>query len=58
MWNVEILDVEKSLLTEGCDEGLGELVFTLRNVILGKVERDKVGPVKIFLTKTVSKRID
>ena len=52
--NVKVLDVEKALLAQGLDEGLGEFLLSLGSAILGKVKSDKLRPVEIFLKEKYS----
>ena len=51
MRNVKVIDIEKALLAQGLDEGMGEFLLSLGSAILGKVESDKLGPVEIFLNE-------
>lgn len=47
--DVEVLDVEETLLANGGDEGVGELLLALRGGVEGEVDGDQVGPVKVGL---------
>ena len=47
--DVEVLDIEETLLANGGDEGAGKFLPALRGGVEGEVDGDQVGPVKIGL---------
>ena len=55
--DVEVLDVEETLLVNGGDEGAGELLLASRDGVEGKVDGDQIGPIEIGLQSRVHDRI-
>ena len=47
--DVEVLDIEETLLANGSDKGTSELLLALRGRVEGEVDGDQVGPVKVGL---------
>ena len=47
--DVEVLDIEETLLANGGDKGTSELLLALRGRVEGEVDGDQVGPVKVGL---------
>ena len=55
--DVEILDVEEPLLTNGSNEGVGELLLAFRGGVEGEVDCDQIGPIEVGLQSRVQDRI-
>ena len=47
--DVEVLDIEETLLANSGDKGTSELLLALRGRVEGEVDGDQVGPVKVGL---------
>ena len=49
--DVEVLDIEETLLANGGDEGASELLPAFWSGVEGEVDGDQVGPVKVSLCR-------
>lgn len=43
--NIEVLHVEETLLADGLDESLGELLLSLRSIVKAKVHGNEISPI-------------
>ena len=48
--NVEVLDVEEAIFTNGLDQSLCELLPAFWGAVKAKVDRDQICPVEILLS--------